>query len=206
MPLFDNILSLSRVGAPSFELFAADAPQQSATSSELVSLNVVTPATVPTTPDQLPASCWTPTGDCNWYLDCLDRRFAYGPQSYPINYGYKYCNRFKSLTSNDLTPGGLQWRDATLMCLQKKLVPLLSQNLTSDQLTTIAFNSHPDCYTNNGSVGICSDPRDWTTIATTVDKEDLLSMKSGKQSASVAAICGSSYAQQAWSALQGLLH
>jgi len=202
MPLFDTLLSLSRVGTTSVEI----SPHQTAVNSELVAVNDL--ATVATPPEQLPASCFHPTGDCNWYLDCLDKRFAYGPSSYAVNYGLKYCNRFKSLTPQDLTPSGLQWRDATMVCLQQKLVPLLSQTSapTSEQITSLAFDSHPGCYTNNGSVGICSDPHDWATIATTVDKEDLLTMKSAKQSAAVAQLCGTGYAQQAWSAIQSLFH
>jgi hypothetical protein len=151
-------------------------------------------------------------------VDCLDKRFAYGPNSYAIGYGLKYCRRFSSLTSKDLTPAGLKWRDATMRCLQNKLAPLLSGNLSSDAITNFAFNSHPGwylsltfyffsshlcvafllgCYTNNGSVTICDEPRNFASVMTIVDPADLFSARSGKQVAQVGLTCGKEYLKHA---------
>jgi hypothetical protein len=60
--------------------------------------------------------------------------------------------------------------------------------MTCDAITTFAFDSHPRCYTEGPS--ICFLPvTDIANVLATIDGQDLLSLRSAKQMASVAATC-----------------
>lgn len=139
------------------------------------------------------ASCQAPkANDCSFYRKCVQKKFNCAHEEYPIGYGEKYCNKFNALTSSDLSAYGILWRDETLSCLQKALVPTLSPSSeikTCSQLDTVAFDSHPACYTNV-YMSICELPAgDWQTIVKVVDPSDYLSTKSAKQIASVIKTC-----------------
>jgi hypothetical protein len=111
-----------------------------------------------------------------------------GAGGYALGYGEKYCSRYD--VDVDLSPRGLVWRDAVLHCLQEALVPELAHvsSMSCDAITTFAFDSHPRCYTEGPS--ICFLPiADVENVLATIDGQDLLSIRSAKQMASVAATC-----------------
>src|ERR1700722_13591804 len=63
---------------------------------------------------------------CNVYASCFER---YCPcegtkDGYFLRYGKKYCDRF--IGSDGWSEKGNKWRDATLLCLQEKIVPKLN--------------------------------------------------------------------------------
>jgi hypothetical protein len=111
-----------------------------------------------------------------------------GASGYALGYGEKYCSRYDVDVA--LSPQGIVWRDAVLHCLQGALVPELPRvsSMTCDAITTFAFDSHPRCYTEGPS--ICFLPiADVEDVLATIDGKDLLSLRSAKQMASVAATC-----------------
>jgi hypothetical protein len=60
--------------------------------------------------------------------------------------------------------------------------------MTCSAITDFAFDSHPRCYTEGPS--ICFLPiSDITNVFGTIDGQDLLSLRSAKQMATVAATC-----------------
>ena len=105
----------------------------------------------------LPSTCPDPVAsaaafqDCSFYPSCLETTFECGPESYPIGYGDKYCNRF--LDSIDMfSPEGQDWINGTLTCLKGALVPDVQDptGVTCDDVETTAFDSHVQCYIDNG--------------------------------------------------------
>lgn len=152
---------------------------------------------------EVPASCFRPRTSlsCEFYSDCMEKQFQCGSQGYPLQYGQKYCERFKSLnTSNSysrftLSPEGVNWRNETLKCLQNVLIPSLTMvSLVSncDAVERFAFASHPKCYTQPGS-SICDIPKkDWLLIMTVPDLNDsIFSTKGTEQFKSILLTCGS---------------
>ncbi len=150
----------------------------------------------------LPNKCYAPSSvDCDFYPSCLEERFQCGPEGYPIDYGQKYCERFMtlntpySISSSKLSEEGIQWRNATLICLQKDLVAPLRkgpENLSCDELQTLAFDSHPGCYTQPGQ-SICALPiSDWRVIASVVDFGDYATFNSLRQVKEVLLTCATS--------------
>ncbi len=142
----------------------------------------------------VPASCLKPKpNECGFYRECLEEKYHCGDSGYPLAYGEKYCHRFNSLNESNLSPEGLKWRDATLVCLQEDLVGrLLSPSYVAncDQLKQVAYNSHPRCYTQKGN-SIC-DLRadDWKTISKVVDKDDKYTKGGIQQILQVVFTCG----------------
>ena len=83
----------------------------------------------------LPSSCFAPKDlNCGFYSACLESKFQCGADGYPVGYGEKYCERFMSLntahsvSSSELSPDGIRWRNSTLICLQRALVNTLPYN------------------------------------------------------------------------------
>jgi hypothetical protein len=134
-------------------------------------------------------SCQAPVErTCAFYSACLEVQQPCGADGYALGYGEKYCSRFD--VDDTFSPQGIAWRDAVLHCLQLALVPELpkADAMTCDDLTDFAFDSHPRCYTEGPS--ICFLPvSDVTNILGTIDGKDLLSLRSAKQMATVAATC-----------------
>lgn len=141
---------------------------------------------------------------CAFYTQCLEPVFQCGsiradPNSYPINYGDRYCRKFSAATyRTSIAP---VWRDATLPCLHLSLVDTLRKKLngeaiTCEQLTNIGFDSHPRCYTTPEK-SICNVLLDGTvdgahdvfSVFTTVETSDLLSLRTVKQAVDVAGRC-----------------
>src|SRR3954468_15775580 len=80
-------------------------------------------------------------GTCYFYRLCLDQRMGCGEHGYAVGYGEKYCLRFNH--EDRLSELGVSWRDATLTCLQKSLVPLLgAEELSCGKITEAGFASH----------------------------------------------------------------
>jgi hypothetical protein len=138
---------------------------------------------------------------CAFYTQCAEKAFKCGsdvsnPNSYPINYGKKYCYKFSDAEfDNDISR---QWRDATLPCLHEALVPLMIKARNGDvadcaTVTTTGFDSHPRCYTQVGrsicDVALGLHLGDVWSIFTTVDLKDLITIRSAAQVASVARRC-----------------
>jgi hypothetical protein len=102
-----------------------------------------------------PINCEKPAADqCLFYSQCIEEKKSCGPEGYAINYGQKYCLNF--LENSELSEEGKKWRDITLMCLQKQLIPVYKepQKYSCNQIQSIAFDSHVDCYTQVDST-IC---------------------------------------------------
>jgi hypothetical protein len=145
------------------------------------------------------ASCQAPVPrTCAFYSACLEADDPCGASGYALGYGEKYCSRYD--VDDTFSPEGIVWRNAVLHCLQEALVPVLgSSSMTCDAITTFAFDSHPACYTATPS--ICFLPlSDVANVVSVIDGQDLLSLRSGKQMATVAATC----AEQLAGALFGL--
>ena len=99
------------------------------------------------------ASCSDPAENitCLWYPDCLEQAHPCGADGYALGYGFKYCQLFASANSSQLSPAGLLWRNETLLCLQRALVPLLSNaTVTCAEILDFAYQTHPICYTESG--------------------------------------------------------
>lgn len=99
---------------------------------------------------------------CGWYTDCMERAHPCGPTGYVMNFGYPYCKKFAAAAS--LTSKGREWRDNTMICLQKSLVPFLGvsgpEKRVCDEIKQHGFDSHVACYT--GAPSICSLP--WSDL------------------------------------------
>ncbi len=135
------------------------------------------------------ASCQAPVErTCAFYSACLEATAPCGTSGYALGYGEKYCSRYD--VDSTFSPEGVVWRNAVLHCLQESLVPELAtaSTMTCDAITTFAFDSHPRCYTEGPS--ICFLPlSDIANVVGVIDGKDLLSLRSAKQIATVAADC-----------------
>lgn len=96
---------------------------------------------------------------CNVYPACFEKYCSCEATAdgYFLRYGKRYCDRF--LASEGWSEKGKKWRDATLLCLQERIVPKLdiSENPKCDCKTmkAFAFAAHVDCYTQS-SASVCS--------------------------------------------------
>eukprot|EP00058_Branchiostoma_floridae_P013150 XP_002598638.1 hypothetical protein BRAFLDRAFT_118365 [Branchiostoma floridae] len=89
-------------------------------------------------------------GNCDFYTECLEDKYSCGAKGYPVGYGHRYCNRFH-IYYNDFNAEGKAWIDDVRKCLMKALVPIYKSNSYScDEVKTLAFTSHPTCYTESG--------------------------------------------------------
>ena len=112
----------------------------------------------------LPSTCPNPAAiaaipsDCSFYTDCLEATYECGSSGYPIGYGLKYCNSFLNNRAS-FSPAGQNWINGTLTCLKKALVPAVkdSQGITCNDVKTTAFDSHVDCYIDNGFCDLAFD-------------------------------------------------
>ena len=68
-----------------------------------------------------------------------------------MGYGYKYCSKFKQYQLTFATKAQL-WVDNTLKCLKSRLIETVFKPNKYDcaKIKTLAFDSHPECYVNNG--------------------------------------------------------
>ncbi len=137
------------------------------------------------------AQCRPSSSSCDFYScveDALQCQRGPASDSYPIQYGLKYCRRFSALRLN---ARGTRWAEVAHACLQVQLASFLRANPrpTCAALTKFAFASHPRCYTQPGA-SICDlDPVTQARVALTVDTHDLVSVRSAIQVGAVARTC-----------------
>ncbi len=129
-----------------------------------------------------------PDNQCLFYRSCLESSSACGANGYALGYGEKYCLRF--LQNSKFSKSGMDWRRATMTCLQKSLVPAF--NWTNDRnvcprIMKAAFQNHVSCYTQEPN-SICHlSLNDWRLVSTEILLlKDLLSPRGLKQSLKVA--------------------
>ena len=128
----------------------------------------------------LPPSCYSPIGsDCEWYLDCLERRFpCIGTAAdYAMKYATHFCSAY-SRNYGQFSPLGKTWIESVRKCLQVSLTPLLREcnsNITCEFIQDRAFKSHDCCYlggaecTPRGTPSICDvSVKDWFTVFITI--------------------------------------
>ncbi|MFZ9595676.1 MAG: hypothetical protein ACO3A2_06310 [Bdellovibrionia bacterium] len=134
--------------------------------------------------------CLNPDGDCQFYPQCLEESHECGAKGYALGYGHKYCMRFSE--QQKFSSQGKRWVLTTRQCLQDSLVPFVTppwQKDRCEEIMDVAFDSHPNCYTQNGS-SICDLPiPDVILIVETIQKPDLVSPRGLKQILSVAQTC-----------------
>ena len=136
---------------------------------------------------------------CNDYNICFDR---YCPctraDNYFISYGRKYCDRF--LNATGWSAAGKQWRDKTLLCLQKSIAAKLSlQSPTTcscREMKEFAFQTHINCYTQNAA-SVCNLPiADWRRIVSIIDAADFIDSYGARQVVATLKICISNYSRE----------
>lgn len=121
---------------------------------------------------------------CTFYGQCIETSLPCGETGYATAYGEKYCKRF---TEGEFSEAGRQWRDATLICLQEELVrTALFESNSCAAIERAAFDSHPFCYTSNGSgISICDFDRmeikDYVSILSIIDFDDSFSEEGREQ-------------------------
>lgn len=83
--------------------------------------------------------------DCNFYAT-LNTQFQCGPQSYLLQYSYKYCQRLLD-TRNSFA--NTQYQDNARQCLQQKLFTKIQQaaegTITCDSFKKMDLDSHGSC-------------------------------------------------------------
>lgn len=85
--------------------------------------------------------------ECSLYAVWDSQWQPCGAQGYALSTGVRYCKRFSSLGTNDLTPEGLLWRDAARSCLLDAFFSIVTdiEVLSCQQIRRRAFSSHPGC-------------------------------------------------------------
>jgi hypothetical protein len=126
--------------------------------------------------------------DCCSFYDCVESNCGCGASGYPLGYGKKYCQIFSNY---NFQGSGSRWRDATLRCLQRALIPFSQcPPTTCDQLKQEAFDSHAFCYTSSG---VCFlSPRDLLAILG-ITYGDILTLDGITQILETAKRCGFKY-------------
>lgn len=121
------------------------------------------------------------------FYQCAEQTLACGPDGYLIGYGTRYAERFYRYTRPWMSPAGKRWIDATLVCLQDTLRERIDASTSCDDVRTIAFDSHPECYVDSG---FCELPvTDWLAVVATIDGRDWLSRDAARQVAATAHAC-----------------
>jgi hypothetical protein len=138
----------------------------------------------------LPAdqNCRPAFQDCCSFYDCVESNCGCGESGYPLGYGKKYCQIFSNYPFEGT---GSRWRDATLRCLQRALIPFSQcPPTTCEQLKQEAFDSHAFCYTSSG---VCNlSPKDLLGILA-ITYGDILTMDGIMQILETAKRCGFKY-------------
>ncbi|CAB4397273.1 unnamed protein product [Rhizophagus irregularis] len=126
----------------------------------------------PSQPHPLTTNCSRPSlNSCNFYTDCLEKKFNCGINGYPIRYGSMNCEKFANAI-NRFSNDGKKWVTKTMLCLQNALVPVYNNNtITCAEIKSAAFSSHSKCYIDSG---LCSIPADWLKIFQIIDIRDIV--------------------------------
>lgn len=139
-----------------------------------------------------PADCSMDIGTKNYYLkrhaDYQLRHDTDNRETYYISYGYEYCEKFELLRKKEGTSEALKaWIDKTTTLLQEKLEAQIQTNPTIesdlDNLTRIAFKTHPEAYIEGGLFQL--NMTDKIKIITTIKFKDLVSQLGREQIAEV---------------------
>lgn len=143
--------------------------------------------------------CANLIGSCDYYA-CIDQnRLNCGNQGYALGYGKKYCEKFSAIDFTDartpfgaaVFPGqGNVWRDNVRTCLQQGLESWFANDSAKDcsSLRAFAFNSHPDCYTQEPS--FCElTPENVAKIGLTIQLNDFFKAESQQQIRATSRIC-----------------
>lgn len=139
--------------------------------------------------------------NCDFYSQCMEAtcRCGFGSTGYAVSYGRKYCQKF--LGEKALSAAGVSWRDATLRCLQEKLVAVLPMNGAAcdcSKLQSAAYDTHVGCYTQSGS-SICDLPEtDVLKIKNLVDDSDKSDAAGLKAILQIAGRCIATNPTNAW--------
>ena len=121
------------------------------------------------------------------FYQCAEQTLSCGPDGYLIGYGTRYAERFYRKTRPWMSSAGKKWIDATLVCLQEKLHERIDSTTSCEDVRTIAFDSHPECYVDSG---FCSLPlTDWFAVASTIDGKDWVSQDALRQVTKTAHEC-----------------
>lgn len=121
------------------------------------------------------------------FYRCAEDTLSCGPEGYLLGYGTRYAERFYRHTRPWMSSAGKRWLDKTLVCLQVKLRERIDASMTCDDVRTIAYDSHPECYVESG---FCELPlTDWFAVAATIDGRDLLSQDALRQVTTTAHAC-----------------
>ena len=117
--------------------------------------NTLTPTTL------LPPECYSPPGDsCDWYRNCLERKYPCEATSngYAIKYAEHFCKLYDQNFAK-FSLSGKNWVNGVRKCLQVSLVPLLRPwvDPTCKEIRERAFASHTPCYLDpgNGVPSVC---------------------------------------------------
>lgn len=132
----------------------------------------------------------TMVGTCEWYSQCVEKSLSCGNQGYPLGYGYKYCKKFSAYTG--FSAEGNKWRDQTLKCLQHELKLTVELTLRTNKnscadVRTIAFRTHPDCYTREPH-SVCYIKYDMFKVLE-ITKDEMFTTEYGVQAKESATIC-----------------
>lgn len=121
------------------------------------------------------------------FYRCAEETLGCGPDGYLAGYGTRYAERFYRHTRPWMSPAGKRWIDATLVCLQERLRERIDASTSCDDVRTIAFDSHPECYVESGFCGLPL--TDWFAVAATIDGRDWLSQDALRQVTTTAHAC-----------------
>ncbi|KAF0413258.1 hypothetical protein F8M41_007779 [Gigaspora margarita] len=124
------------------------------------------------TVDSITVNCTMPVPNtCNFYMDCLEKKFHCGNKGYPLEFGLKYCEKF-SENAHLFSSSGKEWVSKTKLCLQDSLVQVYeNDSSTCSEIKDKALSSHANCYVSSG---ICLlPPSDWLALFETIDFRDL---------------------------------
>ena len=143
--------------------------------------------------------------DCKFYSACMEKtcKCGFGATGYALSYGRKYCERFLSRT--DFSPSGVAWRDATLRCLQERLVaelPSDSKNCDCNRLRDVAYSTHVACYTQSERSVCDLSESDISKIGDLVDASDAFDSEGLKAILQIASQCLISNPRNAWHVIQ----
>ncbi|PHH84721.1 hypothetical protein CDD83_1497 [Cordyceps sp. RAO-2017] len=100
---------------------------------------------------RLSNACQSPTpNSCDFYADCAERALQCGPEGYPLRFGDRNCKKFVSRLDM-FSSHGQDWIMKTMSCLQRALIgPMNEDGATCESVKKAAFDSHPNCYIDNG--------------------------------------------------------
>ncbi|GMI10174.1 hypothetical protein TrVE_jg7095 [Triparma verrucosa] len=90
-------------------------------------------------------------GNCDFYPNCMEDLHGCSDEGYIMGYGHKYCSAFVA-NLDEFDEDGQAWILGTLTCLKNALLPIVDdpEEFSCSSLRILAFDSHVDCYIDNG--------------------------------------------------------